>query len=338
MRVIQRPLEDHGGAAGHERRVHHVAVADDPADIGRRPPHVGRLETEAPAAHADHVDLVAAVCVDRELRFRRRAGGGKNERRLVGFHRHMVAALAGRPGEKRLPRHVAIGMHRRRVAGPLLNDHALDRIAGRPERLVDDFFETDVLSFPVGGVGREDQPRAACLHAVGERLCAEPGEHDRMNGADADGGEHQHDGFRSRRHVDRETVALADAEPAQCRSDTLDAIQQLRVGEHRAVPAFVDVDERSMPAPPARDVTIEGVVGKVGPGADEPAERGICPLEHAVPGSKPGQFPGGALPECFGIVETFTNPAVDEGSDEAHRLFPQSTIMANSRVAELATR
>ena len=84
--MIERALEHDGRAADEQRRIHHVAVADDPADVGSGPPHIGRLHAEAPPSHADDVDLIAAVRVDGELGLRGGAGGRENPGRLVGLH------------------------------------------------------------------------------------------------------------------------------------------------------------------------------------------------------------------------------------------------------------
>ena len=55
VRVIERALECDRRAPDEQRRVDHVAVADDPTDVGRRPPDVGRPQAKAPFPHRDHV-------------------------------------------------------------------------------------------------------------------------------------------------------------------------------------------------------------------------------------------------------------------------------------------
>ena len=54
-------------------------------------------------------------------------------------------------------------------------------------------------------------------------------EHDAVDRADPDGGEHGDDRLGAGRHVDREAVALADAEAAQAGGDPLDLGEQLGV-------------------------------------------------------------------------------------------------------------
>jgi hypothetical protein len=76
VRMVERAFEGDRRAAGQQRRIDHVAVADDPADVGGGPPDVGRLQAEAPAAHARDVHLIAAVRVDGQLG----RGGGPRRR------------------------------------------------------------------------------------------------------------------------------------------------------------------------------------------------------------------------------------------------------------------
>ncbi len=126
VRIIERPLEHHRRAAGEQRRVDHVAVADDPADVGRRPPDVGRLQPEAPPPHAEDVDLVAAVGVDRQLRLGGRPRRGQDEGRLVRLHRLPSRRSARRRRDRNcVPRHVAA--RARSGAGPSVRCRTMTR-------------------------------------------------------------------------------------------------------------------------------------------------------------------------------------------------------------------
>ena len=99
---------------------------------------------------------------------------------------------------------------------------------------------------------------------------------------------------------------------AQRRRDALDLVQQLRVGEEAALAALVEVDQRRVAAPSARDVTIERVVREVRLAADEPAERRAGPLEHAVPRPEPRQLARGAFPERVRIGARVFNPLLHD--------------------------
>jgi hypothetical protein len=139
-----------------------------------------------------------------------------------------------------------------------------------------------------------------------------------VNGSDAHGREHQRNRFGTRRHVDRDAIALANAKAAQRRRHALHLVQQLRVRLHYALAALVDVDERRMSAPSIEDVTIDCVVAKIRLRANEPAERRRIPLEHAVPLPEPRQFVCRPLPERVGIATAVVYPALNNRRDETH--------------------
>ena len=108
VRVVERALVGDRRRAGHERRVDDVAVADDPADVGRRPPGLAGAEAEHPVAHRGDVDAVAAVAVDGELGLGRRAGRREDERRIVGGGVRDAAVVAVAGAEQLVPRQLPL--------------------------------------------------------------------------------------------------------------------------------------------------------------------------------------------------------------------------------------
>ncbi len=111
---------------------------------------------------------------------------------------------------------------------------------------------------------------------------------------------------------------LPNPEPAQRGRRPLHLVQQLGVSEDAALAALVEVDEGRVPAAPACDVVVEGVVGEVGLGADEPAERREGPLEDAIPCLNHGSSPRGARPERLRIAKAVFNPSADDRIHGAH--------------------
>ena len=95
-----------------------------------------------------------------------------------------------------------------------LHDDAFDGSARGGQRFVNDLFQADVFAFAIGGVRGEHRSRSAGFDAIGERLRAEAREDDRVNRADSDRRQHQHDRVERRRHVDGDAIAFADAEAA----------------------------------------------------------------------------------------------------------------------------
>src|SRR5438876_10595689 len=108
-----------------------------------------------------------------------------------------------------------------------------------------------------------------------------------MNRADANGGQHQRDRFRTRRHVHGDSIALADTESSQRGGNPRYIVKQLRVGEDSSVAPLVDVDDRGMAAATRIHMTIECVIGEIGFGTDEPAEGRWRPFEDAIPAPEP---------------------------------------------------
>ena len=180
-----------GRAPGEERRVHDVAVADDPPDVGCRPPDFAGPEAEAPSPHASDVDGVAAVRVDGELGFRGRSGSRQDESRLVRFHRNVIAALVRAAREKVVPRDVAAGPHGNARGGSVENDDVFDGVRFSIERAVHDALQRNVLSLSIGHVRGEHEARAARADPVAQRALSEAGENHYVDRADPDGREHQ---------------------------------------------------------------------------------------------------------------------------------------------------
>ena len=125
------------------------------------------------------------------------------------------------------------------LAGALDRQHVLDRLA-RPgggglavaaERLVHEGLQGEVGAAPVAAVGRDDELGLGVVDALAQALRAEAAEDDRVNRADARAGEHRDDGLGDLRQVDRDAVALADAEALQPVGGLLDALEHVGVGE-----------------------------------------------------------------------------------------------------------
>ncbi len=219
--------------------------------------------------------------------------------------------------EKLFPRHVSVWTLNTRE-----RNHALDRGAARRNRFVDNPGQRHILALAIRDVGGEDEPRAAGLDAIGERLRAEAGEHDRMNRADPHDREHQRDRFLARRHVDRDAVAFRDPNAAQGCREALHVVKKLGVGLDGALAAFVDADQRRAPALPREHMTIDRVVAEIGFRSEKPTERRRLPLEDAVPGTKPRQLGRGPSPERVRIPESVLDPPANRGSDRTQNHEP----------------
>ncbi len=180
--------------------------------------------------------------VNSQLRRRGRSRSGKDERRLVGFHRDIVAAFSGAVLQELLPEKVTAGAHRSFPSSSLQNHDVLNLVAGVLQCVIDDFFQPSVLALAIGDISREDQPRAARLNAIAQRLGAKAGKHHGVNRADAHRRQHQDDRLRRGWHVDGEAVALLNPHPAQRFCHLLDFVQQMGIGVHAPLATLVDVN------------------------------------------------------------------------------------------------
>ena len=74
------------------------------------------------------------------------------------------------------------------------------------------------LAAAVAAVGGDDELGVGVEHPVIDRLGRESAEDDGVSRTDPGAGQHRHDGLGDHRQVDRDPVALADAELGRARS------------------------------------------------------------------------------------------------------------------------
>ena len=115
-----------------------------------------------------------------------------------------------------------------------------------------------------------------------QRLGGEAAEDDRVRRADPGAGEHRDRQLRDHRHVDRDPVALLDAELLQRVGGLADLAQQVGVGERPRVAGLADPVVGDLVAAAGLDVPVEAVVGDVQLAADEPLRERQVPLEGRV--------------------------------------------------------
>src|SRR5436305_13495714 len=74
-----------------------------------------------------------------------------------------------------------------------------------------------------------------------------------------------------------------------------------------------------MPTPATLHMIVERIVGQVCLPANEPAERGRRPLEHAIPFAQPGQLLCRSSPEFLRVLPGLLNPTIHNWTDQFHR-------------------
>ena len=154
----------------------------------------------------------------------------------------------------------------------LHDDDVLDRRRAC-QRLVGHLLERHDLAAAIAAVGGDEQPCLRVVDAIAQRLGAEAAEDDAVDGADAGAGEHRDRQLGHERHVERDAIALLDAERLQDVGELADLAMEIEVGQRAAIAGLAFPDERGLVAARRADVAIEAVDADVELAADEPLAR-----------------------------------------------------------------
>ena len=301
VRGIRGPFVDEEAGAGGEGAVGHVAVAGDPAAVGRAPEEIVVAEIEDPFRRRLRPEDVAGGGVLDPLRLPRRTTRVEDEQRGLGIHR-LRRRVGRHPLDEVVPPDVATGSHLHRLPGALQHDDVPHRRA-LLDGDVDVLLEGELGSAPPAAVGRDHGHGAGVLVAVGDRFAREAAEDHGMNGADAGAGEHRDHELRRHRHVDRHHFARLDAElPQPCRHPANLGVE-LAVGVFAALAGrLTDPHERRL-LPLARgDVPVEAGGRGVETPPHEPLRCRGMPIEDLRVGGRPGEGRGAFRPEALGIA------------------------------------
>ena len=226
---------------------------------------------------------VAAGSVQDALGLAGGARGVQDEQRVLGGERAGFV-LRGCRGHHVVPPQVAPLGPLHVVVAALDDQDVLDGVlwAFRArQRLVDRGLEWAHLAFSVTAVCRDDDLGAGVVDARAQAVGREAAEHHRVHRADAGDGEHRADRLGDHRQVDRDAVALLDAELGQHVREALDLVGELGVGDLAAVARLALPQQRDAVAVACVDVPVEAVVGDVQLAVGEPLrERRVRPVEH----------------------------------------------------------
>ena len=134
----------------------------------------------------------------------------------------------------------------------------------------------------VAAVGGDDDLGVAVEDARREGVGGEAAEHHGVGGAEASAGQHRDDGLGDHRQVDRDPVALLQAQLGQRVGCAGHLVLELGVRDvARVVLGLADPVQGDLVALAGLDVTVDAVVGSVERSADEPlGERRVGPVEH----------------------------------------------------------
>ena len=223
------PLEHHGGRAIGERPVHDVAVAGDPADVGRAPEDVAAVDVEHVLVGHRHREQVAGGGVHDAFGLAGRARRVQDEQRIFRVHGLGLAPRCLRHDQVVIPDVPALGpIHL--ASGAPQHHRRLHRWAPL-QGFVRIRLHRNAAAATQAFVGGDQHLRTAILDPVGKGFRREPGEDHRVDGADARTGEHRNRGLGHHRQVDGHPVALANAQGLQAVGQSAHFGVQFRVAD-----------------------------------------------------------------------------------------------------------
>ena len=211
-------LVEHRRAAGQQGRVDDVGVADDPADVAGRPPHLARPRVVDVGHRPAQRDGVAAVVADDALRLAGRAARVEHVERVGRLHRNAFRRVTPRPAPSARPSpgRAPPSQRRRRAARGVAAQRCTPARASRASSAASTsglYSTTRAPSMPHDAVTTHD--RLGVVDPGGQLGRREPAEHHRVHGAEPRAGQHRDDRLGDHRQVDHDPVALAHPELAQ---------------------------------------------------------------------------------------------------------------------------
>ena len=131
-----------------------------------------------------------------------------------------------------------------------------------------------------------------------------------MRRADFRAGEHGDGQLGNHAHVDRDAVALHDAQRFQRVGEAIHFALEHAERQHARIARLAFPDDGGLVAPRGMRVPVHAVVGDVELSAHEPFGPRRVPFQHLLPRREPVQILGLLRPEAFGI---FRGAIVDGG-------------------------
>ena len=180
------------------------------------------------------------------------------------------------------------------------HDDLLHCPAGR-DGLIHHLFEIARLPPVVPDISRDDHSRLRILNTGCQRGRAEPGIHHAVDNSEAGTGEHGHDLLGNLRQVDRDEIALSQAEALQPVRAAIHLPEQFCIRKHPLLTLLPNPDHRDFISTPRFDVPVQTVRGDIARRPHKPFGPGIIPLQDSLPGAEPLKLLRGLVPKCLWI-------------------------------------
>ncbi len=183
----------------------------------------------------------------------------------------------------------------RRGVAEASNDENVVHRRGRQQRLVDRRLQEGGLPAPPAAIRGDDELRLRVVDPARQGFGREAAEDDGVRRADAGTREHRDRELRDHRHVDRDAVALADAQRVEGAGRLLDLAVQVRIGDRPGVARLADPVVGDLAAEAVLDVPVDAVVADVQLAAVEPAREREIPVQGRIERLEPADPLAGEL-------------------------------------------
>ena len=270
VRPGRHAFEHQRRRAVRKRTIDDVAVAGDPAHIGRAPVDVAILVVEDILVRHRGVDHVAAGGVQHALRLAGRPGGIQDEHRVFGVH--LLRRAVGRGIRHRLVIPDVAPVDPADVTAGAAHDDDLVAVGTGFEGRIGVCFQRHRPAAAKALVGGDHHIGITVLDAAGERVGREAAEDDGMHGADARAGQHRDGGLRDHRHVDGDAVALLRALCFQHIGELADFLMQLGIADMPGIRRVVAFPDDGGLVAAAGEMPVKAVGGGVERAVAKPAD------------------------------------------------------------------
>ena len=256
-------------ASGDQRAIADIAVAHDPAHVGRRPEHIARTGVVDGAHRPVQRHQMPGGGAHHALGRAGGARGIKDIGRMAALDRHALRRFHA--VLKAVPGHIA-ALDQLRHLLLALQDHAeLGLVAGHVDGPVQ---ERLVMHHPARldpARGGDDRLGRAVIDPHGQFCSGKAAEDDGMDRAQPRAGQHRLQRLGDHRHVDDHPVALGDALGAQRAGQRCDALLQFGIGDGalRMGDGAV-MDDRRLVAAPGQHMPVDRVPAGVHGGIRKP--------------------------------------------------------------------
>ena len=232
VRITRHSFKHHRGGAVCKRSVDDIAVAGNPADIGRTPVDFSIVVIEYVLVSHRSVNEIATGCVQNPLGLSGRTRSIENEKRILSIHFLDRAVIGNFRGGLVIPDVPAPVPRHIRSCAAHYQDFLYNRVHRTVlKRVICIKLKRHLASATQTFVCCNDYFRRAVRNPPRKRVRRKTSEHDRMNGADTRARKHGEGSLGDHRHVYGYPVALAGAQRLKHVSHAADFAPEFRVSK-----------------------------------------------------------------------------------------------------------